>query len=81
MLIGPDHPLATLLPDALNTTDYAPKVGIGINDIMYLLLGGVARSGSRKRRDLFHHLTIRPTKFLSDMDTHGAAFVPIHGNP
>ena len=34
MLIGPDHPLATLLPDALNTTDYAPKVGIGINDIM-----------------------------------------------
>ena len=42
MLIGPDNPLAQLLPGALNTTDYAPKVGISITDIMYLTLGGVA---------------------------------------
>ena len=41
-LMGPDHPLFLLLPDALNTTDHAPKVGVSVKDVMYLILGGVA---------------------------------------
>ena len=38
-LIGTDNPLSRLLPEALNTTDYAPKVGVSVKDIMFLTLG------------------------------------------
>ena len=82
MLIGPDHPLAQLLPDALNTTAYAPKVGISITDIMYLTLGGVALAPGVASGGI--HFIIDPTrltKFFSDIDAQiGAVYTPIHGN-
>jgi hypothetical protein len=81
MLINPDHPLAAMLPDALNTTDYAPKVGIGIKKINFFLLGGLALTTEVVNAGL--HFIIDParlTKLFTDMDAHGASFLPIQGN-
>lgn len=82
MLIGPDNPLAQLLPGALNTTDYAPKVGITIKDIKYLMLGGVALAPGVANGGIHFIIDpIRLTKFFSDIDAQvGAVYTPIHGN-
>ena len=82
MLIAPDNPLAQLLPGALNTTDYAPKVGISVTDIMYLTLGGIALAPGVANGGI--HFIIDPTrltKLFGDIDAQiGAVYTPIQGN-
>ena len=81
-LTGPDHPLFLLLPDALNTTDHAPKVGVSVKDVMYLILGGVALAPEVANGGIHFIIDpIRLTRFFSDIDAQlGAAYIPIHGN-
>ena len=80
--MGPDHPLFLLLPDALNTTDHAPKVGVSVKDVMYLILGGVALAPEVANGGIHFIIDpIRLTRFFSDIDAQlGAAYIPIHGN-
>ena len=81
MLLNPENHLATMLPDALNTTDYAPKIGISVKDIHFLLLGGLALTTEVVNAGV--HFIIDParlTKLFTDMDAHGASFLPIQGN-
>ena len=81
-LMGPDHHLFLLLPDALNTTDHAPKVGVSVKDVMYLILGGVALAPEVANGGIHFIIDpIRLTRFFSDIDAQlGAAYIPIHGN-
>jgi hypothetical protein len=41
-LFSSDHPLALMLPEALNTTEYGSKIGIAIRDMNFIVLAGVA---------------------------------------
>ena len=81
-LMGPDHPLFLLLPDALNTTDHAPKVGVSVKDVMYLILGGVALAPEVANGGIHFIIDpIRLTRFFRDIDAQlGAAYIPIHGS-
>jgi hypothetical protein len=80
-LIGTDNPLFQLMPEALNTTDFAPKVGVSVKDIMFLTLGGVAMAPEVANGGI--HFVIDPcrlTKFFTDIDAQlGAEYIPIHG--
>ena len=78
--MGPDHPLFLLLPDALNTTDHAPKVGVSVKDVMYLILGGVALAPEVANGGIHFIIDpIRLTRFFRDIDAQlGAAYIPIH---
>lgn len=81
LLLNPENHLAMMLPDALNTTDYAPKVGISVRDIHFLVLGGLALTTEVLNAGV--HFIIDParlTKLFTDMEAHGASFLPIQGN-
>eukprot|EP00900_Chrysochromulina_parva_P019227 jgi/Chrpa1/27305/Chrysochromulina_OHIO_Genome00026802-RA len=50
-LFSSDHPLALMLPEALNTTEYGSKIGIAISDMNFIVLAGVAHSENAKILD------------------------------
>ena len=80
-LLNLDHPLAVMLPEALNTTEYGSKVGIAIKDLNFLLFAGVALDPEVANGGI--HFIIDParlTRFFSDMDAQGAQFDPIQGD-
>ena len=80
-LFSPDHPLATMLPEALNTTEYGSKVGIAIKDLNFIVLAGLALDSEVANGGI--HFIIDPsrlTKLFSDMDAQGAQFDPIQGD-
>ena len=80
-LFSSDHPLAMMLPEALNTTEYGGKVGIAIKDMNFLVLAGLALDPEVANAGV--HFFIDPSRLsrlFADMDAQGAQFDPIQGD-
>jgi hypothetical protein len=80
-LFSSDHPLALMLPEALNTTEYGSKIGIAIRDMNFIVLAGVALDSEVANGGT--HFVIDPgrlTKLFSDLDAQGAQLDPIQGD-
>ena len=80
-LFSSDHPLALMLPEALNTTEYGSKIGIAIRDMNFIVLAGVALDSEVANGGT--HFIIDParlTKLFSDLDAQGAQLDTIQGD-
>lgn len=81
MLMAPDHVLAMWLPDALDKDGKGGKVAIGMRELLYLVLGGVALSPDVANGGVHFFIdAARLTKLFVDLDAAGFKWIPIKGN-
>jgi len=80
MIVATDHVLAKFIPDALDFVDYAPAVGIAIDDLFAMFIGGCLMDGTVFNQGMHFSLTPnRLAKFVKDLDASGMVWEPITG--
>ena len=80
LLVGPDHCLTKVLPEAFDHETWKPNVGIPIYALHSLFLGGSIMDNACFTQGM--HFSITPerlTKYVKDLDSSGEAWEPIEG--
>ena len=80
LILGQNHVLVKLLPDALDHDTWAPDVGVPIYALHSIFLGGSIMDNSCFTQGMRFSITPeRLTKFVKDLDSSGEAWEPIAG--